>query len=66
MSPIDVIRTATMNAAELLGMESRVGGLEVGKFADIIAVPGDVLSDIRLLEKVMFVMKDGKVIVGQR
>ena len=62
MSPLDVIRTATMNAAELLGMESRIGGLETGKFADVIAVPGDPLTDVRLLERVSFVMKNGKVV----
>ena len=66
MTPIEVIRTATVNAAELLGMDLRVGALETGKFADIIAVPGDPLADIRLLERVSFVMKGGEVVRNLR
>jgi imidazolonepropionase-like amidohydrolase len=62
MAPIEVIRTATTNAAELLGMEGRIGTIEVGKFADIIAVSGDPLADIGELRKVKFVMKNGDVI----
>jgi imidazolonepropionase-like amidohydrolase len=62
MAPIEVIRTATTNAAELLGMEGRIGTIEVGKFADIIVVSGDPLADIGELRKVKFVMKNGDVI----
>jgi imidazolonepropionase-like amidohydrolase len=61
MPPIEVIRTATTNAAELLGMEGRIG-FEAGKFADIIAVDGDPLKDIGEPGKVKFVMKNGDVI----
>jgi len=61
MKPIDAIRSATTTAAELLGWSDRIGSIEVGKFADIIAVPGDPLSDISVLEKVDFVMKGGQV-----
>jgi imidazolonepropionase-like amidohydrolase len=62
MSPIDVIRAATVNAAELLGWQDRVGTLEPGKFADIIAVSGDPLADVTELERVQFVMKGGEVV----
>jgi len=60
MQPIDAVRTATLNGAELLGWSDRVGSVEPGKLADIIAVPGDPLRDITVLERVAFVMKDGK------
>jgi imidazolonepropionase-like amidohydrolase len=62
MAPIEVIRTATTNAADLLGMTRTIGSIEPGKFADVIAVPGDPLTDIRELHKVTFVMKGGDVI----
>jgi len=62
MSPADVIRTATVNAADLLGMSSQIGSIEPGKTADIIAVEGDPLKDIRAIEKVKFVMHAGRVI----
>jgi len=62
MSPIDVIRTATMNAADLMGVGSRVGSLETNKLADIIAVEGDPSKDVKALRNTRFVMKDGKVI----
>ena len=61
-SAIDAIRSATIDAATLLDMQSRIGSIETGKLADIIAVPGDPLQDITLLEKVSFVMKDGAVV----
>jgi imidazolonepropionase-like amidohydrolase len=60
MSPIDAIRTATINAADLLGVDDR-GALAPGLLADIIAVPGDPLEDIGMLEDVRFVMKGGKI-----
>lgn len=61
MSPMDALRAATMNAAELLGRSSEIGSLDPGKFADIVAVDGDPLSDITVMEKVVFVMKGGEV-----
>ena len=61
MKPIEAIRAATITAAELLGWSDRVGTIEPGKFADIVAVPGDPLTDIGVLEKVNFVMKGGTV-----
>lgn len=62
MTPAQIIQAATINAATLLGLQDRVGTLEPGKLADIIAVPGDPLADIRQLEKVRFVMKEGVMI----
>jgi imidazolonepropionase-like amidohydrolase len=61
MSPMQAIQTATKNAADLLDLDSKTGSITVGKWADIIAVNGDPLKDITLLENVNFVMKDGKV-----
>ena len=64
LSPMQAIKAATMVAADLLDQEANIGSLEAGKFADIIAVPGDPLQDIAVMEKVNFVMKDGKVYLG--
>jgi imidazolonepropionase-like amidohydrolase len=61
MTPAQALRSATTSAAELLGWSDQVGSIEAGKFADIVAVPGDPLADVSLLEKVDFVMKGGKV-----
>jgi imidazolonepropionase-like amidohydrolase len=61
MKPIDAIRTATVRAAELLRMEKQIGSIEVGKLADIIAVEGSPIDDIRALTRVAFVMKAGQV-----
>jgi imidazolonepropionase-like amidohydrolase len=61
MTPMQAIQAATSNAADLLGHSNEFGSIKPGKYADIIAVPGDPLTDIRLLENVQFVMKDGKV-----
>jgi imidazolonepropionase-like amidohydrolase len=62
MSPADVLRAATVDAAVLLNMSDEVGALEAGKYADLIAVDGDPLATARALDKVRFVMKDGAVI----
>jgi imidazolonepropionase-like amidohydrolase len=64
MSPIDAIRSATLNAAELLGDTQNLGTLEAGKYADVVAVEGDPLQNISTLTRPTFVMKDGKVYVG--
>ncbi len=61
MTPIQAIQSATSNAADLLGKSSLLGSLQPGKYADIIAVAGDPLADIRVLEHVHFVMKEGKI-----
>ena len=60
MSPAQAIKTATVNAAELIGVEDR-GSLEVGKLADIIAVKGDPLREVSVLQNVSFVMKNGTI-----
>jgi threonine dehydrogenase-like Zn-dependent dehydrogenase len=62
MPPLDVIRAITTYAAEMLGWQDRIGGVEPGKFADLVAVAGDPIADITELERVRFVMKDGRVI----
>ncbi|MBI2945103.1 MAG: amidohydrolase family protein [Candidatus Wallbacteria bacterium] len=64
LTPLEAIRTATTNAARLLGWEDRVGRLTPGAFADMIAVGGNPLEDVKRLEKPLFVMKGGGVIVG--
>jgi imidazolonepropionase-like amidohydrolase len=61
MQPLDAIRAATVNAADLIGWSDQVGSLEKGRYADLIAVEGDPLSDVKALEKVKFVMKGGAV-----
>jgi len=61
MTPEQAIRSATATAAELLGMQDKVGTIEAGKYADIVAVPGDPLRDVTDLERVNFVMKGGVV-----
>lgn len=61
MKPIDAIRSATVRAAELLRMEKHIGSIENGKLADIIAVEGNPVDDIKALTRVMFVMKAGQV-----
>ena len=62
MRPIDAIQAATISAADLLGWSSKVGVIETGHYADIIAVNGDPLTDVRVLESVKFVMKGGAVV----
>jgi imidazolonepropionase-like amidohydrolase len=65
MSPLAALQTGTINAAELMGWSDRTGALEPGKWADVIAVEGDPLSDVRTLQNVRFVMKSGVVYVGR-
>ena len=62
LPPADAIRAATVNAAELLGWQDRVGAVEPGKFADLIATLGDPLQDITELERIQFVMKNGSIV----
>jgi imidazolonepropionase-like amidohydrolase len=66
MTPAQALRSATSSAAELLGMQDKVGSIEPGKLADIVAVPGDPLADVSVMEKVDFVMKGGVVQKGSR
>jgi imidazolonepropionase-like amidohydrolase len=61
MSPLDAIRAATINAADLLGVSDR-GVISPGKLADIIAVSGNPLEDVKRLQEVCFVMKGGVVV----
>jgi imidazolonepropionase-like amidohydrolase len=61
MTPAQAIRSATSTAAELLGTQNETGTIESGKLADIVAVPGNPLTDVSLMEKVEFVMKGGTV-----
>ncbi len=64
MTPLQAIRSATINAADLLGWSDRVGSLAPGHYADMIAVAGDPLGDVSVLEHVGFVMKGGQVVRG--
>jgi imidazolonepropionase-like amidohydrolase len=66
MTPLEAIRTATTRAAELLGWSDRIGSIEPGKHADLVAVAGNPLTDITELERVTFVMKDGVVFKNER
>jgi imidazolonepropionase-like amidohydrolase len=61
LTPLQAIQAATLHAAELLGWSDRIGTLEPGKFADIIAAEGNPLEDVTVLERVRFVMKGGQV-----
>jgi imidazolonepropionase-like amidohydrolase len=65
MTPAQALRSATASAAELLGMQDQVGTIEAGKLADIVAVPGDPLTDVSVMEKVDVVMKGGTVVKGK-
>jgi imidazolonepropionase-like amidohydrolase len=61
-TPLEAIRSATVGAATLMGWEDRIGRVETGLYADLIAVAGDPTDDVRLLEDVRFVMKGGEVV----
>jgi imidazolonepropionase-like amidohydrolase len=62
MSPLQAIESATLEAANLMGWMDRVGAIEAGKYADLVAVEGNPLNDITELERVKFVMKGGTVV----
>lgn len=64
MTPLQAIQTATVNASQLMGWSAKTGSLEAGKWADVIAVDGDPLKDVKLLQDVKFVMKAGVVYKG--
>jgi imidazolonepropionase-like amidohydrolase len=64
MKPLDAITVGTLNGAKLLGVDKTTGSLEVGKYADIVAVKGNPLENIKLLENVDFVMKNGMIYKG--
>jgi imidazolonepropionase-like amidohydrolase len=67
MSPAEALRTATTTGASLLGMSNALGAIAPGYLADIVAVDGDPLADIRAVtRRVVWVMKDGKVVVNRR
>src|SRR5437879_5408085 len=61
LTPTQALQTATVNAADLLGWSNKVGSIEPGKWADIIAVDGDPTQDVTTLQNVKFVMKGGVV-----
>jgi imidazolonepropionase-like amidohydrolase len=64
MSPLAAIQSTTVNAADLMGWTEKTGSLDVGKWADVIAVQGDPMQDVKVLQNVAFVMKGGKVYKG--
>jgi imidazolonepropionase-like amidohydrolase len=64
LTPMQAVQAATINSAHLIGWADRVGSIEPGKFADLVAVPGTDIDDLRAFEQVGFVMKGGTVIVG--
>ena len=66
MSPIDAIRSATVTAAECMGWSDRVGSLAPGRFADLVAVDGDPLDDVTVLERPAVVIKGGRVVIDAR
>ena len=66
MPPVEALKSATVNAADLLGLSSEIGTIEPGKSADIIAVAGDPLTDVTVLKKVSFVMARGDVVKNER
>jgi imidazolonepropionase-like amidohydrolase len=61
MPAMEAIQSATTVTAELLGIADRLGSIEAGKIADLVAVPGDPTQDITALQRVAFVMKEGRV-----
>jgi len=66
MKPVDALKAGTSRDAELLGIADKIGTLEAGKLADVVAVPGDPTENIRQTEKVFFVMKEGVIYRNDR
>ena len=66
MKPVDALRAGTSSDAELLGMADKIGTLEAGKLADVVAVPGDPLQNIRVTEQAFFVMKEGVIYKNEK
>jgi imidazolonepropionase-like amidohydrolase len=66
MKPIDALRSAASADAELLGLADKIGTLEANKIADVVAVPGNPVDNIRQTEHVLFVMKEGAVYKNDR
>jgi imidazolonepropionase-like amidohydrolase len=66
MKPFDALRSAALADAELLGLQDKIGTLDAGKLADIVAVPGNPTENIRQTEKVFFVMKEGTIYRNDR
>ena len=66
MKPIDSLKAGTSADAELLGLADKIGTLEPGKLADMVAVPGDPVENIRATEHVFFVMKEGVIYKNDR
>ena len=66
MSPAQALRAGTSVAADLLGLQSKVGTLEAGKFADVVATPGNPLNDIKVTQSVLFVMREGVIYRNDR
>jgi imidazolonepropionase-like amidohydrolase len=62
MTPMQAIQAATINPARLLKQDATLGSLDEGKLADIVAVPGNPMKDMSLMENVGFVMKDGRIV----
>jgi imidazolonepropionase-like amidohydrolase len=65
MTPVRALQAATLVNAEVMGWQAQVGSIAKGKFADLVAVPGDPSADITALQRVRFVMKGGKVVVDR-
>jgi imidazolonepropionase-like amidohydrolase len=66
MTPAQSLRAGTVAAADLLGLQNKIGTLESGKLADIVAVPGNPLENIKVTQSVLFVMKEGTVYRNDR
>jgi imidazolonepropionase-like amidohydrolase len=66
MKPVDALKAGTSADADLLGLTAKIGTLEANKFADVVAVPGDPIENIRQTEHVFFVMKEGVIYKNDR